>query len=71
MTTRVHDISPEGAAADPEISVVVPIFNEEQTLHELRGKIADALAGEDYEIVLVDDGSRDRKSTRLNSSHRT
>jgi undecaprenyl-phosphate 4-deoxy-4-formamido-L-arabinose transferase len=43
----------------PEISVVVPVFNEESTLHQLRAAVADALAGESYELVLVNDGSRD------------
>lgn len=43
----------------PEISVVVPVFNEESTLRALRDAVADALAGERYELVLVNDGSRD------------
>jgi glycosyltransferase involved in cell wall biosynthesis len=50
------------ADARPRIpfSVVIPAFNEEKgivpTLRELR----EVLAGLDYEIVVVDDGSRDR-----------
>ncbi|GAA4709186.1 glycosyltransferase family 2 protein [Sphingomonas lutea] len=46
----------------PRLSIVVPCFNEEAclpALHErLTGAARDA-AGEDYEIVLVNDGSRD------------
>jgi undecaprenyl-phosphate 4-deoxy-4-formamido-L-arabinose transferase len=38
----------------------VPVFNEESTLRALRDAVADALAGERYELVLVNDGSRDR-----------
>jgi polyisoprenyl-phosphate glycosyltransferase len=43
------------------LSVVVPVFNEEETLRELHRRLAAALkpVGE-HEIVLVDDGSRDR-----------
>jgi polyisoprenyl-phosphate glycosyltransferase len=45
------------------LSIVVPCFNEEaclQTLHERLSKAAREAAGEDYEIVLINDGSRDR-----------
>ena len=44
------------------LSIVVPCFNEEaclQTLYDRLGKAAREAAGEDYEIVLVNDGSRD------------
>ena len=46
----------------PALSIVVPCFNEEAclgTLHERLGKAAHAAGGDDYEIVLVNDGSRD------------
>jgi polyisoprenyl-phosphate glycosyltransferase len=44
------------------LSVVVPCFNEEACLAELHqrlGAAARAVAGDDYELVLVNDGSRD------------
>jgi polyisoprenyl-phosphate glycosyltransferase len=43
------------------ISIVVPVFNEQETLPELHRRLTDQLATlpHDYEIVLVDDGSRD------------
>jgi glycosyltransferase involved in cell wall biosynthesis len=44
------------------LSIVVPCFNEEACLaelHERLGAAARAAVGEDYEIVLVNDGSRD------------
>jgi glycosyltransferase involved in cell wall biosynthesis len=46
----------------PHISAVLPLYNEEATLPELYRRLAAALAGisGDYEIVLVDDGSRDK-----------
>jgi dolichol-phosphate mannosyltransferase len=46
----------------PSLSIVVPCFNEEACLPELHARLtraAVAAAGEDYEIVLVNDGSRD------------
>ena len=43
------------------ISVVVPIFNEQENLPELRRRLAEALdaTGHAWEVVLVDDGSAD------------
>jgi undecaprenyl-phosphate 4-deoxy-4-formamido-L-arabinose transferase len=49
----------------PEISIVIPVFNEEASLHELRARVQEALADEDYELVLVNDGSADRSSEIL------
>ena len=46
----------------PAISIVVPCYNEEEVLPQTLARLrASAVAtGLDYEIVLVDDGSRDR-----------
>jgi glycosyltransferase involved in cell wall biosynthesis len=43
------------------ISIVIPIFNEEENLQNLYTRLTNAAPKwkEDYEIVLVDDGSRD------------
>ena len=44
------------------LSIVVPCFNEEACLAALHRRLSDAAraaGGEDYEIVLVNDGSRD------------
>ena len=43
------------------ISVVVPIFNEEENIFLFHEAVADALkdVGEDWEVVYVNDGSRD------------
>jgi glycosyltransferase involved in cell wall biosynthesis len=44
------------------VSVVVPVYNSEQTLRRLRDRLVSALQalGVSFEIILVDDGSRDR-----------
>jgi glycosyltransferase involved in cell wall biosynthesis len=48
----------------PELSVVIPVYNEEENLRplweELRG-VLDGL-GRAFEVVFVDDGSRDRSA---------
>ena len=46
-------------AAPPEISVVVPVFDEEGAAPDLAREIAAAFAGRDHEIVFVDDASGD------------
>jgi len=45
----------------PDYSVVVPVYNAEATLEELVGRLGAVFRdlGRSYEIVLVDDGSRD------------
>ena len=47
---------------DPVISVVVPVFNEEENLPELLQRLAAVMGdtGRSYEVLLVNDGSRDR-----------
>jgi glycosyltransferase involved in cell wall biosynthesis len=51
----------------PEISIVVPVFNEEANVAPLCRAVREALAdsGLDYELVLVDDGSSDGTRERL------
>lgn len=46
----------------PQVSVVVPVYNEEANLAELNGRLTKALdsTGRPWEIVYVDDGSADR-----------
>jgi dolichol-phosphate mannosyltransferase len=44
----------------PELSVVLPVHNEEANLPELHRRVTATLEGTvDYEVVFVDDGSRD------------
>jgi glycosyltransferase involved in cell wall biosynthesis len=44
----------------PELSVVIPLFNEEGSLESLYGEIVAALADFSYEVLFVDDGSTDK-----------
>ncbi len=53
----------------PELSVVLPVFNEIETLDELRARLISVLTtcGRSFEIVFVDDGSRDGSFERMAS----
>ena len=48
--------------ANPEVSIVIPVYNEELNLPELIERCVKACdqLPQSYEILLVDDGSRDR-----------
>ncbi len=48
-----------------EISVVVPLFNEEQNVEHLHKAISQALKGIDAEIIFVDDGSFDSTTNEV------
>jgi dolichol-phosphate mannosyltransferase len=54
----------------PAVSVVVPVFNEEENMSILQSELTTALAGRDYEIVFVDDGSSDRTVEKIENSPR-
>ncbi len=49
----------------PAVSVVVPLFNEEENVPLLQSELIRALSDLDYEIVFVDDGSTDRTADRI------
>jgi dolichol-phosphate mannosyltransferase len=49
----------------PAVSVVVPVFNEEESIGILQSELRDALKGIDHEIIFVDDGSIDRTVERI------
>lgn len=50
-----------------EVSVVIPVFNEERNIETLHQRITPVLQGlgKAYEVILVDDGSRDRSVEML------
>jgi len=52
----------------PEISVIVPLFNEEENVLVLQEELRTALGGLDYEIIFVDDGSIDRTAERIETA---
>ncbi len=52
----------------PGVSVVVPLYNEEENAPLLQAELAAALSGLAHEVIFVDDGSTDRTLSRLTSA---
>jgi len=52
----------------PDLSVVIPVFNEVDSLDELHGQIVAAISGmpRTFEILFINDGSRDGSREKLN-----
>jgi glycosyltransferase involved in cell wall biosynthesis len=76
MTTSAAEIQP-GTAVGAEqqarvaISVVIPVYNEEQSLQPLYASLTAALEqlGKSYEVLFVDDGSRDGSFKVIEALH--
>jgi len=49
----------------PAVSVIVPLFNEEENVSILQSELNTALGEIDHEIIFVDDGSLDRTVERI------
>jgi glycosyltransferase involved in cell wall biosynthesis len=58
-------VQPRGDMTDltqsPELSVIIPVFNEEESLERLYDKVLSSIdpLGKRWELILVDDGSKD------------
>jgi len=59
-------------ATPPFLSVIVPLYNEEESLPELLGNIKNALKElrKPYEVIFIDDGSTDGSFGVLKTLHR-
>jgi dolichol-phosphate mannosyltransferase len=55
----------------PDVSLVIPVYNERENLAPLVEEIAVALTGRRYEIVAVDDGSKDGSLEALKALKRS
>ena len=54
------------------LSVIIPVYNEEESIRPLYAKVKEAcnnLDGKDYEIIFIDDGSEDSAFDILNDLH--
>jgi len=53
--------------AEDRVSIVIPVYNEEANLRDLVDRVAAAMqpSGADFELILVDDGSRDGSAALL------
>lgn len=54
----------------PEVSVVIPVYNEELNLRDLVARCLESggKLGRSFEIILVDDGSRDSSGTMIEAA---
>ncbi len=62
----------QSPSSQPAVSVVVPVYNEQDGLGALFARLYPALdaLGEPYEIIFVNDGSRDRSAALLAAQQR-
>jgi glycosyltransferase involved in cell wall biosynthesis len=51
----------------PQVSVIIPLFNEEESLPPLHAQLTNVLGsrGQSYELIFIDDGSRDKSAEIL------
>lgn len=56
---------------DPYLSIVIPLYNEEESIPELYDRLTQLLEGygRTYEIIIIDDGSKDRSFELLKRYH--
>src|SRR6266513_2327442 len=52
----------------PAVSVIVPVYNEEENIPILQAELRAALRGIDHELIFVDDGSADRTAQRIEAA---
>ena len=68
-----RSISPTAVAggAATTVSVVIPVYNEEETLETLAARLTESLdaLGEPWEVIFVNDGSADRSGELLRRFH--
>ncbi len=57
--------------AQPSVSVIVPLYNEEENVPILQAELGAALSGRTHEIIYVDDGSTDQTLARLQRTPET
>ena len=54
-----RDQGPPPRRDEPHISLVIPAYNEKESLPQLFAELRDVLRNKNYEIIFVDDGSTD------------
>ena len=57
-----------GSTSLPQVSVVVPVFNEDESIGLLQQELAVTLAAFDHEVIFVDDGSTDLTVARIKTA---
>src|SRR5438477_4911528 len=68
MPELPHAAAVTETTKSPAVSVIVPVFNEEDNISILQSELGRALSAVEHEIVFVDDGSSDRTAERIQRS---
>ena len=50
---------------NPDISIIIPLYNEVDNIEPLSHSIINAMQGQNYEVIFVDDGSTDGSTKKL------
>jgi len=64
---KVADKTPAKTPKIPQISVVIPVYNEEDNISPMVEALEDALKSHDFEMIFVDDGSSDTTREKIKS----
>lgn len=56
------------STSSPQVSIIVPIYNEEENVPILQAELRAALKAVDHELILVDDGSADQTVERIEAA---
>jgi dolichol-phosphate mannosyltransferase len=59
------------ANSSPYLSIVIPLYNEEGNVRQLQKELREALSDYDWELVLVDDGSKDKTLEMIEEDEHT
>src|SRR5216117_1806870 len=58
-------------ASSPQVSVIVPVYNEEENVPILQAELRAALRAIDHEFIFVDDGSADHTVEQIEAAQNT
>jgi dolichol-phosphate mannosyltransferase len=59
-----------GSKLSTEVSIVVPVYNEEENILPLTRQVSEAMKSYDFELVFVDDCSSDSTWQKIGEAHR-
>ena len=65
ITKGVMNLVSEKNGRNPDVSIVIPAFNEEESISELAREISECMKDVLYEIIVIDDGSTDGTWERI------
>src|SRR5262249_40579090 len=67
-TASIFEMVMTRTTDSPAVSVIVPVYNEEENVPILQAELRAALKGVDHEFIFVDDGSSDHTVERIEAA---